>query len=194
MKKTLLILTLFIIASCKNSEENIKNEDHKESKRKLIGESIHQFTVKDINGKDFNFASLKGKKIMIVNTASNCELASQFEQLQVLYEELDNFVVVGFPANNFENQEPGTNAEIAKICKKNYGITFPMMEKVSVKGDDMSPVYKFLTSRIENGIQNSTVDWNFQKYLLDEEGQLVRVLPSQIVPLDQQVIKWIKSK
>jgi glutathione peroxidase len=194
MKKILLILALFIIASCKNSEENIKNEGQKESTRKITGESIHQFTVKDINGKDFNFASLKGKKIMIVNTASNCKLAAQFEQLQVLYEELDNFVVVGFPANNFENQEPGTNAEIAKICKKNYGITFPMMEKVSVKGDDISPVYKFLTSRIENGIQNSTVDWNFQKYLLDEEGQLVRVLPSQIVPLDQQVINWIKSK
>jgi glutathione peroxidase len=194
MKKTLLILALFVMVSCKNSEENLKNEGQKEHNRKVTGESIHQFTVKDINGNDFNFASLKGKKIMIVNTASNCELASQFEQLQVLYEELDNFVVVGFPSNNFENQEPGTNAEIAKFCKKNYGVTFPMMQKISVKGNDMSPVYKFLTSRIENGIQNSTVEWNFQKYLLDEEGQLVRVLPSQIVPLDQQVIKWIKSK
>lgn len=194
MKKILLILALFVLFGCKNSEENIKSDGQKESNTNSPKESIHQFTVKDINGNDFNFASLKGKKIMVVNTASNCKLASQFEQLQVLHEELDNFVVVGFPANDFENQEPGSNAEIAKICKKNYGITFPMMAKVSVKGDDMSPVYKFLTSRIENGISNSTVEWNFQKYLLDEEGQLVRVLPSQIVPLDQQVVNWIKSK
>jgi glutathione peroxidase len=196
MKKVLLILAIFTLVSCKNSEENIKSQDQPGGSKNVAGESIHQFTVKDISGKDFNFASLKGKKIMVVNTASKCTLTPQYEQLQELFEEFgkDNFVVIGFPANNFQDQEPGTNAEIAEFCKKNYGVTFPMMEKISVKGDDMSPVYKFLTSRMRNGIENSEVEWNFQKYLLDEEGQLVKVLPSQIVPIDEQIINWIKSK
>ena len=196
MKKVLLILAIFTLVSCKNSEENIKSQDQPGGSKNVAGESIHQFTVKDINGKDFNFASLKGKKIMVVNTASKCTLTPQYAQLQELFEEFgkENFVIVGFPANNFQDQEPGTNEEIAEFCKKNYGVTFPMMGKISVKGDDMSPVYKFLTSRMRNGIENSEVEWNFQKYLLDEEGQLVKVLPSQIVPIDEQIIDWIKSK
>jgi glutathione peroxidase len=197
MKKILFIVTILAFISCKNSEENIKNKDQSPVPKNMAGESIHQFTVKDINGKDFSFASLKGKKIMVVNTASKCGLTPQYEQLQALYDEFgkeNNFVVVGFPANNFQDQEPGTNAEIAEFCKKNYGVTFPMMEKISVKGEDMSPVYKFLTSRLRNGIENSEVEWNFQKYLLDEEGQLVKVIPPQIVPIDESIINWIKSK
>jgi glutathione peroxidase len=195
MKKILFILAIFAMVSCKNSEESIK-QGKPETIKNMAGESIHQFTVKDINGKDFNFSSLKGKKVMVVNTASKCGLTPQYEQLQALYEEFGKdgkFIIVGFPANNFQEQEPGSNAEISEFCKKNYGVTFPMMQKISVKGEDMHPLYKFLTQRLRNGIENSEVEWNFQKYLLDEEGQLVKVFPPQIVPIDEKIISWIKS-
>jgi glutathione peroxidase len=196
MKKILSILAILSIISCKNQEESIKSQSQRETKKStFVGESIHQFTVKDINGNDFNFASLRGKKILVVNTASQSGLVSQYEQLQALYEEFgkDKFVVVAFPSNDFQNQEPGTNAEIAEFCKKNYKITFPIMEKTVVKGENMSPVYKFLTQRLKNGIENSDIEWSFQKYLLDEEGQLVKGLPAQIVPIDDSIISWIKS-
>ncbi len=196
MKKILSILVVLSLFSCKNQEESIKNQTQPETKKSSVaGESIHQFTVKDINGNDFNFSSLKGKKILVVNTASQSGLVSQYEQLQALYEEFgkSNFVVVAFPSNDFQEQEPGTNAEIAEFCKKNYDITFPIMEKTTVKGENISPVYKFLTQRLKNGIENSEVEWSFQKYLIDEEGQLVRVLPAQIVPIDENIISWIKS-
>ncbi len=193
MKKMVLILGLIIVASCKNQEENIKNQS--EDQYIMLGESIHQFKVKDIDGKEFDFASLKGKKVMVVNTASKCGLTPQYEQLQQLYDEFkkDNFVIVGFPANNFADQEPGTNQEIKTFCTKNYGVAFPMMEKISVKGDDMAPLYKFLTQKSRNGLEDNEVKWNFQKYLLDEDGHLVDVIPSQIVPIDETIIDWIKS-
>jgi glutathione peroxidase len=194
MKKMVLILGLIIVASCKNQEENIKNQS--EDQYIMLGESIHQFKVKDIDGKEFDFASLKGKKVMVVNTASKCGLTPQYEQLQQLYDEFkkENFVIVGFPANNFAEQEPGTNQEIKTFCTKNYGVAFPMMEKISVKGDDMAPLYKFLTQKSRNGLEDNEVKWNFQKYLLDEDGHLVDVIPSQIVPIDETIIDWIKSK
>ncbi len=135
--------------------------------------SFYDFTVKDINGHDFNFSQLKGKKVMVVNTASKCGFTPQYANLESLYEKYkdDNFIIIGFPANNFNHQEPGTNNEIKEFCTKNYGVTFPMMSKISVKGDDMSPVYKWLTSKKENGKMDSEVKWNFQKYLIDENGQ-----------------------
>jgi glutathione peroxidase len=150
----------------------------------------------DIEGNEFDFSSLKGKKIMIVNTASECGLTPQYKQLESLYEMYkdSNFVIVGFPANNFGAQEPGTDAEIVEFCQKNYGVTFPMMSKISVKGDDMHPIYKFLTSKDENGVQNSTVKWNFQKYLLDEDGKLVKVIPPGTLPDDVEIINWILGK
>ncbi len=135
-------------------------------------ESIYQFKVQDLYGNEFDFASLKGKKIMIVNTASECGLTPQYEGLQKLYDTYkdSNFVIVGFPANNFGKQEPGSDKQIATFCKENYGVTFPMMSKISVKGNDMHPVYQFLTQKDKNGLENSKVAWNFQKYLLNEKG------------------------
>ena len=157
--------------------------------------SIYQYKVKDIEGNDFDFSSLKGKKIMVVNTASKCGLTPQYEQLEALYKQYKdkNFIVIGFPANNFAAQEPGTNKEIVEFCTKNYGVTFPMMEKVSVKGNDMCDVYQFLTEKTKNGLENSTVKWNFQKYLIDTDGHLVKVVAPSVLPNDSTIVKWIEE-
>jgi glutathione peroxidase len=155
--------------------------------------SLYDFTVKTIDGKEFSLKALKGKKIMIVNTASKCGLTPQYEQLQSLFEEYggDKFVIIGFPANNFLSQEPGTNEEIKEFCDSKYGVAFPMMEKISVKGDDIHPLYKWLTNKSLNGVQDSDVKWNFQKYLIDENGTLVSVIPPKESPLSEQVTKWL---
>lgn len=156
-------------------------------------QTIHRFKVKDLYGNDFDFASLKGKKIMVVNTASECGLTPQYENLQALYTKYKdkNFVIVGFPANNFGAQEPGSDARIAQFCKQNYGVTFPMMSKISVKGGDMHPVYAFLTQKARNGFKDSEVEWNFQKYLIDEEGHVVRVVAPKTLPDDATIVNWI---
>lgn len=158
-------------------------------------QSIHQFKVKDLSGKTFDFATLKGKKILVVNTASRCGYTPQYEQLEFIYEKFknDKFVVIGFPANNFGSQEPGTNAEIATFCKANYGVTFPMMSKISVKGSTMDEVYQFLTQKAKNGLKDSNVEWNFQKYLLNEKGELEQVYLSGVNPTDVKIINWIKG-
>lgn len=158
-------------------------------------QSIHQFKVTDLSGKEFDFASLKGKKILVVNTASKCGLTPQYKDLETIYGTYkdQNFVVIGFPANNFASQEPGTNEEIATFCEKNYGVTFPMMDKVSVKGNDMDAVYQFLTQKAKNGLQDSEVEWNFQKYLLNEKGELEKVIAPRTLPTDAEVVNWIKG-
>nr|WP_235830377.1 glutathione peroxidase [Paenimyroides tangerinum] len=158
-------------------------------------ENIYQFKVKDIEGNDFDLASLKGKKVMIVNTASECGLTPQFEQLQSLYSEFknNNFVIIGFPTNDFMGQDPGSNQEIAAFCQKNYGVTFPMMEKIVVKGDDKNEVYKFLTEKSKNGLGDFDVEWNFQKFLINENGELERVFGPRILPNDTEIKNWIKG-
>ncbi|MCL4144340.1 UNVERIFIED_CONTAM: hypothetical protein GTU68_017500 [Idotea baltica] len=158
-------------------------------------EDIYQFKVKTLTDDDFDFSTLKGKKILVVNTASKCGLTPQYEQLQKLYETYKdkNFVIVGFPANNFGKQEPGTNTEIAEFCQQNYGVSFPMMSKISVKGDDMHPVYKFLTTKTKNGLEDSEVSWNFQKYLIDENGHLANVISPKTLPTDDVIVNWIKG-
>ena len=157
--------------------------------------SIYDFTVTDINGEDFSFSQLKGKKVMIVNTASKCGLTPQYEELQSLWEQYGNedFIIVGFPANNFMNQEPGSNEEIEEFCKKNYGVTFPMMSKISVKGKDMHPLYKWLTSKDMNGVEDSNVSWNFQKYLIDESGKLLKVVKPRVKPTDPEILDWLNG-
>jgi glutathione peroxidase len=157
--------------------------------------SFYDFTVKDSHGEDFAFSQLKGKKVLIVNTASKCGFTPQYEGLQKLYEKYggDDFVIIGFPANNFANEEPGTDAEIATFCRENYGVTFPMMSKISVKGDDQHPVYRWLTSKSENGVENSKVRWNFQKYCIDEKGQLVRHFSTTVKPESKKLVRWIKN-
>jgi len=198
MKIKILALALAVITlsfACKQ-ESGQQSVNTKKNTVTMEKPSIHQFTVTDINGDEFKFSDLAGKKIMVVNTASKCGLTPQYEQLEAVYEKYKdkNFVIVGFPANNFMEQEPGTNTEIASFCKKNYGVTFPMMSKISVKGKDMHPVYQFLTQKAKNGLEDSEVEWNFQKYLLNEKGQLEMVISPKTLPNDSKIINWIEGK
>ncbi len=155
--------------------------------------TLHDFKTTTLAGEVFDMSSLKGKKVLIVNTASKCGLTPQYEKLQQLFDTYggDKFVIIGFPANNFSNQEPGTNEDIAEFCQKNYGVTFPMMAKISVKGDDTDPIYNWLTKKELNGVFDSNVSWNFQKYLVDEQGKLVKMLPPRTSPLADEIVEWI---
>jgi glutathione peroxidase len=155
---------------------------------------FHDFKVRTLEGEEFSLSTLKGKKVMVVNTASKCGNTPQYKDLENLYEKYgDQLVILGFPANNFMNQEPGTNEEIREFCTQKYGVTFPMMEKVSVKGDDISPLYKWLTSKELNGVKDSKVTWNFQKYLIDENGNLVDVLDPKEKPDSEKVLTWLSK-
>lgn len=157
--------------------------------------SFYSFTVNDIDGKPFSMEQLKGKKVMVVNVASKCGYTPQYEQLQKVWEEFggDDFVIIGFPANNFLHQEPGTDDEIKNFCTVNYGVTFPMMSKISVKGKDQAEIYKWLTSKELNGVEDSKVKWNFQKYLISADGKLEKVIPPGTKPDDEEIINWIKG-
>lgn len=192
MKKltTLLSLAIGLLLGCQN-----KIIDKPITELMQDRPDIYGFKVTDLYGDDFDFAELKGKKILIVNTASKCGLTPQYKDLQALYDKYkdQNFIIVGFPANDFMSQEPGTNQEIAEFCELNYGVTFPMMSKISVKGKDMAPIYKFLTQESQNGFANSEVEWNFQKYLINEKGQLEKVVGPRILPTDDEIIKWIEG-
>jgi glutathione peroxidase len=159
-------------------------------------QTFYDLKAKTIDGKEFNFSDLKGKKVIIVNTASKCGYTPQYEDLEKLYNEYKdkNVVILGFPANNFGRQEPGTNEEINEFCKKNYGVSFQMMEKISVKGDDMDPVYQWLTQQSKNGKMDSSVKWNFQKYLIDEKGNLVDVAYSGDKPMGDKILNWLNGK
>lgn len=161
----------------------------------LAQKSVYDFKVKDIEGKEFDFSTLKGKKVMIVNVASKCGFTKQYEALQKIYTEYSkqNFVIIGFPANNFLSQEPGTEEEIASFCKTTYGVTFPMMSKIDVVGDKMHPIYKWLTSKSLNNVLDSKVSWNFQKYLIDENGKLVAMINPRVKPDSQNIVDWIKG-
>lgn len=155
--------------------------------------TLHDFTVTTLEGNEFKLSELKGKKVLVVNTASKCGFTPQYEGLQELYKQYggDDFVIIGFPANNFMRQEPGTNDQIREFCTINYGVTFPMMAKISVKGKDMHPVYQWLTQKEQNGFKDSSVKWNFQKYMVDEEGKLVGMLSSKAKPLSSEIVSWI---
>ena len=180
MKRNIVLISLFILSLIMAQAQT---------------NSIYQFKVKDINGEIFDMSSLKGKKILLVNVASKCGFTPQYEQLQELYEKYgeSGFVVIGFPANNFANQEPGSRTEIKAFCTANYGVTFPMMDKVSTKGDDQSPIYQWLTHKSKNGVMDSEVSWNFQKYMIDKEGKLVGFLSPKESPLSDKIITWIES-
>jgi glutathione peroxidase len=154
----------------------------------VTAKSIYDFKVEALDGSTIDFATFKGKKILIVNTASKCGYTPQYEGLEALYKKYqDKLVIVGFPANNFGGQEPGTNTEIKEFCKKNYGVTFPMAAKVSVKGDDKAPIFKWLTSKSENGVLDAEIGWNFGKFLLDEKGNLITYFPSKVTPMSEEL-------
>ena len=157
--------------------------------------TLYDFTVKDIDGNPYNLSVLKGKKVLVVNTASKCGNTPQYADLEKLYKEYAdrNFVIIGFPANNFGAQEPGTNEEIKNFCMANYGVSFPMMSKISVKGDDMDPLYKWLTTKELNGVMDSDVSWNFQKYMIDENGNLVDMVNPKEKPYTEKILNWLKN-
>ena len=176
----------------------------------LTGGSIYEFKVAGLDGSDIDFSSFKGKKIMIVNTASECGNTPQYKELQTLYDKYnDKLVIVGFPANNFGAQEPGTNEQIKTFCAKNYGVTFPMAEKISVKGDDIHPLYKWLVDQSKEMAKavpsdnsrdlvwkrflQDPVTWNFTKFLIDEKGNLVAVFHNKVSPLSNEIADHFKD-
>ena len=158
-----------------------------------VDNSIHQFKVADIYGNIFDFSQLKGKKVMIVNTASKCGLTYQYEALQKLYSQYKdlNFVIVGFPSNDFLWQEPGSNDEIIDFCEQNYGVTFPMMSKITVKGTKKHPIYQFLTEKSKNNYKDSRVTWNFQKYLINQEVEVEKIISPRTRPDSEEIVSWI---
>jgi len=178
-KKTLITL-LSIMSLTLNSQTSVDN-------------SIHQFKVADIYGNIFDFSQLKGKKVMIVNTASKCGLTYQYEALQKLYSQYKdlNFVIVGFPSNDFLWQEPGSNDEIIDFCEQNYGVTFPMMSKITVKGTKKHPIYQFLTQKSKNNYKDSRVTWNFQKYLINQDGRIEKIISPRTRPDSEEIVSWI---
>jgi glutathione peroxidase len=156
--------------------------------------SLYDFKVKDIDGKEFDMSTLKGRKVLIVNVASKCGLTPQYEKLRQLYEKYKDrgFVIVGFPANDFKGQEPGSNEEIKAFCTLNYNVSFPMMSKIEVTGENKAPVYKWLTEKSENGKMNAEVQWNFQKFMIDENGRLIDFAAPREDPFSDKIVKWIE--
>lgn len=170
-----------------------KSETSKAKTQELMGKTIYDYKVESLDGGEINFADFKGKKILVVNTASECGFTPQYADLETLSKEYkDKLVVVGFPANNFGGQEPGSNEEIATFCQKNYGVTFPMAAKVSVKGDDTAPIFRYLTEKELNGVKNSAIMWNFTKFLVDENGKLIDSFVSTTKPTSESITKHLK--
>ncbi|MDE3247317.1 MAG: glutathione peroxidase [Bacteroidota bacterium] len=154
--------------------------------------SVYDFKVTSLDGKPIDLSAYKGKKILIVNTASKCGNTPQYEALEKLYEKYkDKLVVIGFPANNFGGQEPGSNGEIKEFCKKNYGVSFPMSGKVSVKGDDIDPLFKYLVGEAEKMGEKDPIKWNFTKFLLDENGKLIAVINNRVNPMSEEITKYL---
>jgi glutathione peroxidase len=196
--KTIHFILALLIANTACSQQKASSSNNIEKKETASAKTmktLYDFKVKDINGQEFDMASLKGKKVMIVNTASECGLTPQYENLEKLYKEYggDKFTIIGFPCNDFGAQEPGTNEEIKTFCSKNYGVTFRIMDKVKVLGNDKCELYKWLTSKEQNGVEESVVKWNFQKYLIDENGNFVKMVSPKTLPDDASIIDWIKG-
>ena len=161
----------------------------------LMATSIYDFKVPGLDGGTIDFSKYKGKKILIVNTASQCGNTPQYAELEQLYEKYSSsLMIVGFPANNFGAQEPGSNTEISSFCKKNYGVKFPMAEKVSVKGDDIHPLFKYLVAEAEKMGEKDPIKWNFTKFLIDENGKLVKVFHNKVLPMSDEVVSAIAKK
>ena len=158
----------------------------------IMATSIYEFKVPGLEGGSIDFSQYKGKKLMIVNTASKCGNTPQYAELEELYKKYkDKLVIIGFPANNFGGQEPGTKEEISEFCKRNYGVTFPMADKVSVKGADIAPIFQYLTAEAKKlGIEDP-VKWNFTKFLIDENGKLITVIHNKTKPMSEEVLKYL---
>jgi glutathione peroxidase len=179
--KPILFLFLFTTIAVMTSAQSFK--------------TIYDFKVTTIDGEPFDMNTLKGKKVLVVNVASKCGYTPQYAQLEELYQKYSskNFVIIGFPANNFMGQEPGTNAEIKEFCSSKYHVTFPMMSKISVKGKEIDPLYAWLTSKEQNGVIDAPVKWNFQKFMISENGQVVGSAAPGDKPFDDKITSWIEK-
>jgi glutathione peroxidase len=156
-------------------------------------DSVHSFKVKAIDGGIIDLSAYKGKKILLVNTASKCGYTRQYEGLEALYKKYrGQLVVIGFPANNFGGQEPGSDEEIKEFCTSKFNVTFPMASKVSVKGKDIDPLFKWLTNKSENGVLDANIGWNFNKFLIDENGKLLQHFGSNVEPMSEAITKYLK--
>ena len=192
MKKLFILLLSAgaFLQSCKNQKNDVSKTKNTENN---MEKTIFDYKVESLEGQEINFADFKGKKILVVNTASECGFTPQYADLEKLSKEYsDKLVVVGFPANNFGGQEPGSNAEIGSFCEKNFGVTFPMAAKVSVKGDDTAPIFKYLTEKDLNGVKNTAILWNFTKFLIDENGHLIDSFISTTKPTSESITKYLK--
>jgi len=155
--------------------------------------SFYDFTVSGIDGEPIAMSDFRGKYVLCVNVASKCGYTPQYEPLQKLYEQYqDKLVVIGFPCNQFMGQEPGTEAEIAQFCSVNYGVTFPMSEKIKVKGKEQHPLYAWLTDEELNGVGSDKVGWNFHKFLISPEGKWLAAFPSKVDPLSEELVGYLK--
>ena len=185
----ILTLSLSLMACASNQQsETATTSTEMNTVTTDTTKNIHGFKVEALDGTTIDFASFKGKKILIVNTASECGYTPQYKDLEKLYETYkDKLVVIGFPANNFGGQEPGTNSEIKTFCTKNYGVSFPMAAKVSVKGEDMAPIYQWLTQKSKNGVLDAEIKWNFNKFLVDENGHMMYKFESRVTPMSEEI-------
>ena len=192
--RTLFVILPLALIGCGSSLEGNKHGNPPAQDQHIM--DFHQLSAMDINGKPYDMAQLAGHKVLVVNTASECGFTPQYKQLEELYEKYKDkgFVILGFPSNDFGKQEPGDEKTIAAFCEKNYGVTFPMMSKIETKGDGQSPIYAWLTEKKLNGVLDSKVKWNFQKYLIDEQGRLVTMYPSAQEPLSDAIINWVEGK
>lgn len=180
MRNTFIIGVLLLFFTSSIISQNVKNN------------SIHQFKVESLSGDEIDFSEFKGKKILVVNTASKCGFTPQYKGLEELSKtHKGDLVVIGFPANNFGQQEPGTNEEIESFCEMNYGVTFLMADKVSVKGEDIAPIFEWLTSKNQNGKMNVDIKWNFTKFLLDENGKLIASFESKVTPQSNEILSML---
>lgn len=195
--RNLMFIAIPVLMACSHSDRvKVGPVSVPISKPSVPAMSFHELSATDINGNLVKMESFRGKKVLVVNTASECGYTPQYQQLQELYDmyKEKGLVVIGFPSNDFGGQEPGTEAEIAYFCQKNYGVTFPMMAKVNIKGDEPHPVYHWLTSKEQNGVDDAEVAWNFNKFLIDEQGRWVAHYGSRVEPLDEKILAWLEEQ
>jgi glutathione peroxidase len=183
---SILITVLFFFLSCMANNNNVSRPSEA---TESADSGFYSFKLKSLDGDTIDFSKYKGKKVLIVNTASKCGFTPQYEELQKLHTQYgDKVTVLGFPCNQFGGQEPGTSSEIVEFCKKNYGVTFQMFEKLDVKGNDQHPLYKWLTDKSLNGWNDKAPGWNFCKYLVNEKGELVEFYGSTVSPTGNKIV------
>lgn len=194
--KYLFLALIGVFASCNAQDKTPKKTKPQTTQSTKNMKTIYNYTFEDINGDTYNFADLKGKKIIILNTASKCGYTKQYDALEKIYQTYkdDNLVIVGFPSDNFGGQEFEDNEEIASFCKLNYGVSFPLMSKSDVKGNEQNDIFKFLTKKAVNGKSDHEVKWNFTKFLINTDGTLETSYPSATLPDDPKIISWIENK